>query len=68
MPHYPALQEFITEKAPSFERLRVTYTNGAPPVIMLHDSAGRTVEEVSIASWKVDQMQEFLAEKLVVSK
>ena len=64
MPHYPALQEFIDKRASRFKNLQVTYTNGAPPNLFMQDSSGNTMEEINIANWKAEHIEEYLAEKL----
>ena len=64
MGHYPAIQEFIQESAPKLKNLQVTYTQGAPPNLFMQDKNGVTLEEVSIASWKREHIDEYLAEKL----
>ena len=42
----------------------MTYTQGAPPNLFLQDAAGTTLEEVSIANWKREHIDEYLQEKL----
>ena len=64
MGHYPAIQEFVQQSSSKFKNLRVTYTQGAPPNLFLQDDAGVTIEEVSIANWKREHIDEYLAEKL----
>ena len=49
---------------PALTNLQVTYTQGAPPNLFLQDAAGTTIEEVSIANWKREHIDEYLAEKL----
>ena len=44
--------------------MRVTYTQGAPPNLLMQDSSGTTLEEVSIANWKTEHIEEYLNEKL----
>ena len=58
----------MREGAPNFKNLRVTYTQGAPPNLFLQDESGSTVEEVSIANWKREHIDEYLAEKLAPAK
>ena len=65
MGHYPAIQEFVNSKAPGVKNLKVTYTQGAPPNLLMQDASGAVVEEVSIANWKTEHIDEYLAEKLV---
>ena len=67
MGHYPAIGEFINEVAPGIKNLKVTYTQGAPPNLFMQDASGTTLEEVSIASWKREHLEEYLAEKLTVA-
>ena len=67
MGHYPAIQEFINDVAPKITNLQVTYTQGAPPNLFMQDEAGATLEEVSIASWKREHIDEYLAEKLTAA-
>ena len=64
MGHYPAIKDFIQQKAGAVKNLEVTYTQGAPPNLFLQDAAGTTVEEVSITNWKIEHIEEFLVEKL----
>ena len=64
MGHYPAIQEFINEVAPSIPNLSVTYTQGAPPNLFMQDEGGATLEEIAISSWKREHIDEYLAEKL----
>ena len=45
----------------------MTYTQGAPPNLLMQDSSGATLEEVSIASWKTEHISEYLAEKLATA-
>ena len=45
----------------------MTYTQGAPPNLLMQDASGATLEEVSIASWKTEHISEYLAEKLASS-
>lgn len=49
---------------PDIKNLHVTYTQGAPPAMLMQDASGATLEEVDIASWKPEQIEEYLAEKL----
>lgn len=65
MPHYPALKEFIDERAPGIAGLTVTFTQGAPPNLFMQDASGSTIEEVAVSNWKVEHIEEYLAEKLV---
>ncbi|KAL1520223.1 hypothetical protein AB1Y20_023693 [Prymnesium parvum] len=44
--------------------LDVTYTQGAPPNLFMQDVSGATLDEVSIANWKVEHIEEYLSEKL----
>lgn len=62
--HYPAIQEFIENKAPGVKNLKLTYTQGAPPTLFMQDESGVTREEVAINSWKTEHIEEYLAEKL----
>lgn len=64
MGHYPAIQDFVQQKAPGVKNLQVTYTQGAPPTLFMKDSGGAVLEEVSIANWKTEHIDEYLAEKL----
>jgi hypothetical protein len=64
MGHYPALKEFIDQKAGKYKNLRVTYTQGAPPNLLMQDATGATMEEVSIHQWKAEHIDEFLTERL----
>ena len=50
--------------APKIGNLQVTWTQGAPPNLLMQDENGLTLEEVSIASWKREHIEEYLAEKL----
>ena len=54
----------MEENAPSIKNLEVTWTQGAPPNLLMQDEHGATLEEVSIASWKREHIEEYLAEKL----
>lgn len=45
-------------------KLSVTYTQGAPPNLFMQDASGTTLEEIGIASWKREHIEEYLAEKL----
>lgn len=65
MGHYPALAEFIEQRAGSFKNLQVTYTQGSPPNLFMQDSSGTTLDEVSIANWKTEHIEEYLNEKLL---
>jgi len=64
MGHYPAIREFIQQKAPSLNNLEVTYTQGAPPNLFMKDASGAVLEEVNIANWKTEHIDEYLNEKL----
>ena len=64
MGHYPAIKEFIQGKAPGVKNLQVTYTQGAPPNLFMKDASGAVIEEVSIANWKTEHIDEYLSEKL----
>ena len=57
----------MRDKAPSIKNLKVTYTQGAPPNLFMQDAAGTTLEEVNIASWKTEHIDEYLSEKLTSS-
>ena len=57
----------MQEKAPSIPNLKVTWTQGAPPNLFMQDKDGTTLEEVSIASWKREHIDEYLAEKLTAA-
>ena len=67
MGHYPAIKDFIQQKAGAVKNLEVTYTQGAPPNLLMQDARGVTLEEVSIASWKSEHLDEYLAEKLAAA-
>ena len=54
----------MRESAPQIKNLKVTWTQGAPPNLFMQDEQGSTLEEVSIASWKREHNEEYLAEKL----
>lgn len=54
----------MQQNAPKLANLQVTYTQGAPPNLFMQDAQGTTLEEVSIASWKREHIEEYLAEKL----
>ena len=41
--------------------MQVTYTQGAPPNLFMTDAEGNTVEEIGIANWKVEHIEEFRA-------
>ena len=41
--------------------MQVTYTQGAPPNMFMKDADGNTVEEIGIANWKVEHIEEFRA-------
>ena len=45
----------------------MTFTQGAPPNLFLQDAAGTTIEEVGIANWKREHIEEYLAEKLATA-
>lgn len=64
MGHYPALNEFIEKHAPEFKNLKVTYTQGAPPTLLMQSDQGDTLDEVSVAQWKTEHLTEYLTEKL----
>ena len=49
MGHYPAIKDFIQQKAGGVKNLGVTYTQGAPPNLYMKDAAGAVVEEVLLA-------------------
>jgi len=57
----------VRDKAPQLKNLQVTYTQGAPPNLFMQDANGATLEEVSIASWKREHIEEYLAEKLAAA-
>ena len=54
----------MRESAPQIKNLKVTWTQGAPPNLFMQDANGATLEEVSIASWKREHIDEYLSEKL----
>ena len=54
----------MQQKAPNVKNLEVTYTQGAPPNLFMKDASGAVVEEVSIANWKTEHIDEYLMEKL----
>jgi len=41
--------------------VQVTYTQGAPPNMFMKDADGNTIEEIGIANWKVEHIEEFRA-------
>lgn len=41
--------------------MQVTYTQGAPPNMFMKDADGNTIEEIGIANWKVEHIEEFRA-------
>ena len=49
MGHYPAIKDFIQQKAGAVKNLEVTYTQGAPPNLYMKDSSGSIVDEVRFA-------------------
>ena len=53
----------MQQSAPHIKNLEVTFTQGAPPNLFMQDESGSTLEEVSIASWKREHIDEYLAEK-----
>ena len=57
----------MQQRAPSIPNLKVTFTQGAPPNLFMQDEGGATLEEVSIASWKREHIDEYLAEKLTAA-
>ena len=59
----PAVKDFIRDHASEYHNLKITYTNGAPPRLFMHNEAGETVETFDEMHWKSkDIIQEFLAE------
>ena len=64
MAHYPDIAGFVETSSTKYANLRVTYTQGAPPALFMQDKSGMTLEEVSIAAWNRDQIEEYLSEKL----
>jgi hypothetical protein len=58
---YPAIQEFAESKLQDYPNVQVTYTQGAPPNMFMKDADGNTVEEIGIANWKVEHIEEFRA-------
>jgi len=56
----------VEQRAGGFKNLQVTYTQGAPPNLFMQDASGATLEEVSIANWKVEHIEEYLTEKLAI--
>lgn len=41
--------------------MQVTYTQGAPPNMFMKDADGNTIEEIGIANWKLEHIEEFRA-------
>ena len=41
--------------------MQVTYPQGAPPNMFMKDADGNTIEEIGIANWKVEHIEEFRA-------
>lgn len=54
----------MQQKSADVKNLQVTYTQGAPPNLFMKDASGAVKEEVSIANWKAEHIDEYLAEKL----
>jgi len=64
LPAFPGIKEFYDQKAKDFPNLEVTFTNGAPPRLMMMDENGVVKEEYGANSWKIESVVEFLEEKL----
>jgi len=43
----------------------VRYKNGVPPTLYLENELGEVEEEMSLSHWKTENLEEFLAEKLL---
>ena len=59
------MKEFIDGSAPDFgERLEVKYRQGQKPQFVMLNAAGERAETVSLTTWNVDTIKEYLNENL----
>jgi len=64
--HYPQVQAFVKSDRPkAFPNLAIKHVPGRHPTIVLKDSQGNEVEEMSIRKWDTDTIEEFLREHLL---
>lgn len=61
---YPHISEFISKKASAFKNLNIKYQGGARPTLHLKSTTGGTLETLSVSSWKTENLEEFLKQKL----
>lgn len=62
---YPAVHDFVSNRAHRFPKLHVEYARGADPeLILMGENVNEAADTVSIGSWTVDNMEAFLKEKL----
>lgn len=66
MGRFDEVKQFINKRADDFPNLDVVYVRGLDPVLDLKDAEGET-ESMDIGSWKLDQITEFVQQKLVAA-
>lgn len=66
MGRFDEVKQFINKRAADFPNLDVVYARGLDPVLDLTTSDGET-ESMGIGSWKLDQITEFVKQKLVAA-
>lgn len=64
MGRFDEVKQFINKRADDFSNLDVVYVRGLDPVLDLKTADGE-IESMGIGSWKLDQITEFVQQKLV---
>jgi hypothetical protein len=59
------VKQFIDGKAPSFgDALEVKYRQGQKPQLVMYNDEGERAEVLSLTTWNVDTIAEYLTENL----
>ena len=64
MGRFGEVKDFINNRLKDYPQLKHENVKGAAPQLRLFDEAGEEADVVNIAGWKVDQIEDFVREKL----
>ncbi|TYZ68465.1 hypothetical protein PybrP1_011020 [[Pythium] brassicae (nom. inval.)] len=62
---YPKVANFVHHHAAKHAKLSVEYINARHPFLIFYDDEGNKQEEISIAGWDEDTINEFIVAKIV---
>lgn len=61
---FPAVKDFIDNKAREFPKVKTSFTRGMPPTIKLKDKNDKEIDSIRIDSWSEDTIADFFKERL----